>query len=222
MLGRSAAMFPHFRLTTSVEGLVQWAGLSPSQLPPLRVVRHDVFPTVHPVLRLCPTAGKRVMSSMRLGLIPSYAHDEHCAERMTEAHAEALTTSASFRSAFQRRRCLVPATAFHEARQEEADRPSSFGLDTDEVFAIAGVWESWKAEDGRVVDTFALIEVLPDRHLRCVFDRMPVVIRREDRERWLEGPGLPLDLLKALSPADLRVWKMMPYLELPSLEAKVG
>ena len=132
-----------------------------------------------------------------------------------------MTCCNVFRSAFKRRRCLVPATAFHEFTEvaRPQSRPSSFSLATEEIFAIGGVWESWIRDDGNLVESFALIDVHPDPQLHSYFDRIPVLVPAAEHDRWLSSGSLPLDILKPLSPSQLVHWKMMPYLALPSLEA---
>ncbi len=215
-------MFPKFRLTCTPDDLARWTGNPISSLPDLSLVDNDVFPSVHPVLRISPVTGRRVLSPMRLGLIPSCAHDDHQADDLMEAHAEAMTCCNNFRSAFKRRRGLIPATAFHEFTEvvRPGSTPSSFSLANEAIFAIAGVWESWMDDIGEVVESFALIDVHPDPELPLSFDRIPVVIEQSSQERWLSSGAFPLELLKPLSAVDLKGWKMMPYSVLPSLEAK--
>jgi putative SOS response-associated peptidase YedK len=216
-------MFPNFRLAATADQLAIWAAVPLSCVPQVALVQNETFPTVHPVLRLSPTTGKRVLSPLRLGLIPSYAHDDHEADHLMEAHAEAMTCCNNFRSAFNRRRCLIPATSFHEFTKvvRPGATPSSFLLENEAIFAIAGVWESWFDDSGRTVETFALIDAHPDPALHSHFDRIPVVIADADQERWLNPQARPLDLLKPLSAAEQAGWKMMPYRALPSLEARL-
>ena len=222
VLSQATTIFPQFRLVASAEELALWAGIPEKKLPPLHIANDDRFPLVHPVLHVCGQNARLILSPMRLGLIPSYAHDDHHAADMTEAHAECMTSSAGFRSAFKRRRCLIPATAFHEFKdlQGPSAPPSSFSLISNSIFAIAGVWESWCDDRGEAVDSFAMINVHPGVELGSHFDRMPVLIAPSEQDRWLHADSLlPLDLLKPLSSEDLKDWQMSPYFVLPSLRA---
>jgi putative SOS response-associated peptidase YedK len=214
-------MFPKFRLASTVEELARWAKVPLSEIPRVAITDEDRPPSVHPVLRICADTGKRVVSAMRLGLIPSYAHDDHHAMEMTEAHAECMTTTAGLRLPFKRRRCLIPANAFHEFRNFAGDAlpPSSFSLDSGMIFSIGGVWECWSDDNGKTIESFATITVHPDPALRSFFDRMPVLIDESAQNRWLAPGEFPLDLLKPLSPAELKTWKMMPYQTTSSLSA---
>ena len=51
------------------------------------------------------------------------------------ARSETVSATASYREAFKRRRCLMPAGAFME-------KGHYFGLPSGEPFAFAGLWES--------------------------------------------------------------------------------
>jgi putative SOS response-associated peptidase YedK len=154
---------------------------------------------------------------MREGLIPSYACDERGAEQRSEAHADSMTCNSCFRSAFRRRRCIIPASVMNERRHlgTEIEQPCSFSLESGELFGIAGVWETWTNDQDHAIESFAMVTSLVTPVLRTLFDRMPVVFTNAaEQERWLESTNgyddLPLDLLRPLSAGQLREWKMMP------------
>ena len=79
----------------------------------------------------------------------------------------------SYREAFKRRRCLIPASAFFA-------KGHYFQLTADKPFAFAGLWETWgDGED--VVESCTLITTEPNCELRSVgHDRMPVLLTSED------------------------------------------
>ncbi len=62
--------------------------------------------------------GQRNLAAMRWGLIPPWAKDATIASKTFNARAETVADKPSFRQAFRRRRCLVPATGFYEWQQE--------------------------------------------------------------------------------------------------------
>nr|WP_245536286.1 SOS response-associated peptidase family protein [Terriglobus roseus] len=171
----------------------------------------------HPVVRISPTTSRREIVWMREGLVPSYACDERGAEQRSEAHAEAMTCDSCFRSAFRRRRCVIPATVLHERRHlsTEIEQQCSFALECGGLFGIAGVWETWTNDQGHAVESFAIVTALVTPILSTLFERLPVALTdAADLDRWLriakEEGKEPVDLMRPLSSAQLRNWKMMP------------
>jgi putative SOS response-associated peptidase YedK len=210
-------MFHRFQLRYGWEELVQWAKIDPASLPVMPSKDQLKSGRFHPVIRMSKVTGKRELVWMREGLIPSYACDERGAELRVEAHAEAMTCDACFRSAFRRRRCLVPANSLLERRHLSAgiEQPCSFQLETGELFGIAAVWETWTNDQGHSVNSFAIVTTLVIPTLRTLFDRMPVVLTDlREQERWLQASEdheyPPADLLRPLSIAQLHQWRMTP------------
>ena len=210
-------MTPRFELHEEWTCLTRWAGVAPSSAIIADFKGQQAGSKFHPVLRLSPRTGHREFVRMREGLIPSYACDDRGAEQRSEAHAEAMTCDSCFRSAFLRRRCLIPASVLNERRHLATgiEQPCSFALESGSLFAIAGVWETWTNDQGHAVESFAMVTALVTPVLRTLFDRMPVVLTRpEEQERWLhtskdhEHP--PIDLMRPLSISDLRDWTMTP------------
>jgi putative SOS response-associated peptidase YedK len=82
----------------------------------------------------------------------------------------------------------------------------SMGVST----AFAGLWESWKEENGTLLETFTIITTDPNEVMEPLHDRMPVIIEPKDYDRWLqpaEAQALPLDLLRPFPAEKMRAWK---------------
>ena len=216
-------MFPRFEMHEDWADLTAWAGVDSTIATIASIAAtaslkdHGARSKLHPVVRISPKTGHREIVWMREGLIPSYACDERGAEQRSEAHAEAMTCDSCFRSAFLRRRCLIPADVLHERRHlgTDIEQPCSFALESGGLFAIAGVWETWTNDQGHAIESFAMVTVLVTPVLRTLFDRMPVVLTDPaDQDRWLrtskDHDQPPVDLMRPLSSAQLRDWKMMP------------
>ena len=97
----------------------------------------------------------RVLSPLRWGLVPSWAESPAIGDRMINARAETIATTNSYKTAFRKRRCIVPADAFYEWQQDRAvavDRRSrcasrgSCSRRDGEPLAFAGLWEIWRDE----------------------------------------------------------------------------
>jgi len=131
---------------------------------------------------------------LRWGLIPSWAKDPKIGVQCINARAETISEKPSFREAFQKRRCLVPADGFWEWETIGKKKiPWKFTRPDGEEFCLAGLWESWMSE-GEPLESFTIITTSPNELVRSVHDRMPVILSQDDGEVWLEGGGQ--DLLK--------------------------
>lgn len=170
-----------------------WRHEAPAELP-----RFNIAPTDHAaVLRL--KDGVRVLDVYRWGLIPSWAKDASIGARMINARAESVVGKPAFRAAFERRRCLVPASGFYEWQKTAAGKVPQWIYPADGApLTFAGLWEFWKpVEDAEPVLTFTILTTTPSADVVAVHDRMPVIVAPADRDAWL-GRETPADELAAL------------------------
>lgn len=78
------------------------------------------------------------------------------------------------------------------------------------MFAFAGVWDAWKDHDGRWLQSFAIVTTAANELMSRIHDRMPVILRPRDYDRWLErepSEQPPVDLLR---PFDAEEMEMRP------------
>ena len=73
----------------------------------------NVAPT-DPVYVVAERDESRFLGSMPWGLIPHWSKDGKVRGSTINARLETLETSATFRDAFRKRRCLLPADGFYE------------------------------------------------------------------------------------------------------------
>ncbi|WP_395396505.1 SOS response-associated peptidase family protein (plasmid) [Novosphingobium sp. BL-8A] len=89
-----------------------------------------------------------------------------------------------WRTSFQRRRCLIPVTAWAEpAGQKSRMTRTWFSLPGEEVFAIAGIWCN-SPEWGHV---YSMLTVPGHEQMEPLNDRMPVILRCEEWQIWTDG-----------------------------------
>jgi putative SOS response-associated peptidase YedK len=65
-------------------------------------------------IRLNPETKQRSLDRLRWGLLPYWAKDEKIGFKTINARVETVDTAHSFRGAFKKRRCLIPANGFYE------------------------------------------------------------------------------------------------------------
>lgn len=160
--------------------------------------RYNIAPT-QPVgiVRMNPAAGKREWTHVLWGLIPSWSKDPTMASRLINARSETAREKPSFRAAFKRRRCLVPADGFYEWKKEgKKKQPYHITVadgahgaeDTEPLFAIAGLWESWSSPDGSILESCTLLTTEANEAMKPLHHRMPVIVEPDDYAMWL-GSG---------------------------------
>ncbi len=153
------------------------------QMPPpdLFAPRYNIAPTT-PVLAL----NHNGFDLYRWGLIPSWAKDLSIGNRMFNARGETVAEKPSFRSAYKRRRCLVPANGFYEWRLENGRKQPYVCHRDGELFSLAGIWEHWHDADGNEIDSCAIITTDAQGKMRELHERMPVYIPPEGYADWLD------------------------------------
>lgn len=175
--------------------------------PDLYQARYNIAPSQLIDAVLAAENG-RILSELKWGLVPSWAKDADIGNRMINARAETLAEKPSFRDAFKKRRCLIPASGFYEWRKKGAGakQPFYFYLPDKEVFGFAGLWEEWlDKESGELLETCTIITTEANDVLKPVHDRMPVILKSQNYEQWLdpkENDTERLQKLLAPYPAD--------------------
>lgn len=153
--------------------------------------RWNVSPTQPIAIIRMNEARAREFALARWGFIPSWAKKDYFdkvgSKPLINARGETVADKPTFRSAFKRRRCLVPADGFYEwrtekgARQPYLIRPAAGGL-----FAFAGLWETAHDPDGGEIDTAAILTCEAGPDVAPLHNREPVVIQPADYRAWLE------------------------------------
>jgi putative SOS response-associated peptidase YedK len=65
-------------------------------------------------------------------------------------------------------------------------------------YAFAGLWDVWRKPDGKKMESFTIITTEPNELVRPVHNRMPVILRQEDEEQWLDASRTSYAKAKAL------------------------
>ena len=198
MCGRFALRAPPSELITQF-GLDECVDFAP---------RYNIPPgTDIPVIRQSPE-GKRVLHLLRWGLVPHWVKDPSIGARLNNARGESIAGKASFREAFKRRRCLVPASGFYEwAKEGRAKQPFYISLKSGDPMAMAGIWESWKAPDGNVLRTVCIVTTAANDVMAPIHERMPVIV---SPDHWLDWLTAPVEKINSLiihcTDGELQAW----------------
>jgi putative SOS response-associated peptidase YedK len=140
-------------------------------------------------IRKNPETGERSLDALKWGLVPSWAKDEKIAYKTINARVETVDTSASYRAAFKKRRCLIPADSFYEWKKAgTVKQPYAIGLESGEPFVFAGLWEGWpRPGTDEWLRTCTIITCEPNEFVATIHNRMPVILPEMHHEAWLSG-----------------------------------
>ena len=172
----------------------------------------NVAPT-DPVHVVAVRHERRRLAVARWGLVPSWKTDTKGAARLINARSETVRTTPAFRSAFARRRCLVPADGYYEWKREGSRKQPFFLSARDGApLAMAGVYEVRSDDDGQVLWTCSILTTSAPDELGKIHDRTPLLVPRADWPRWLDPqtPDPGSDLLVAGTPGVLDAWPVDP------------
>lgn len=205
MCGRFVAATPPDQVAAYFGAEAPEAALEPS---------YNVAPT-NDVYAVLADGGLRHLDAFHWGLIPLWAKDARIGSKMINARADTLATKGAFKSAFRRRRCLIPADGFYEwrkpgqggvaGRSRAPKQPFFISRPDGEPYAFAGLWELWRGpeKDQAPLRSCTIITTDPNEVMATVHDRMPVILPESAWDAWLDRDNDDLDLLgKLLVPAD--------------------
>jgi putative SOS response-associated peptidase YedK len=139
----------------------------------------------------------------RWGLVNRWAKDNSRASQCINAKAETVEARPSFRDAFKKRRCVVPADGFYEwTGPKSARRPMWIHRADGKLILFAGLYEDWFPEKDRPETTFTIITCEPNAVTRPIHNRMPVILEERAADDWMNpGEADPLSLKRLLIPA---------------------
>ncbi len=197
------------------------------KVPPDLTPRYNIAPTqAVSVITQSQRTDERVHHAKRWGLVPKWAKDSGIGNRLINARSETVATKPAFRTAFQRRRCLVVADGFYEwqrspipqsssgnpsaAATRETSSPSSgsqgknkqpflIQLASRSPFAFAGLWERWQDPETREsVFSCTILTTQPNTLMASIHHRMPVILSPDTYDTWLNPSFYNSGVLESL------------------------
>jgi putative SOS response-associated peptidase YedK len=146
------------------------------------------------------SSGNKKLVSCRWGFIPSWAKDPKTGYRMINARADTVAQKPAFRSAYKNARALVPANGFYEWKKDGSEKvPFYIRLKSRKPFGFAGLYSIWSSPGGEQICTCTIITTDANQLLEPVHDRMPVIIRKQDEDLWLDPSANSNDLHSLLT-----------------------
>lgn len=164
--------------------------------------RYNIAPT-QTVLTVRMTGdGQLEPVFLRWGLVPNWADDLKIGTRLINARSETVQEKPSFRSAFKRRRCLIPADGFYEWQKLDNKTKQPFWIhrNDEQPFVFAGLWERRERPGEEPLETCTILTTSANDLLKPLHERMPVIFSREQMKDWLTANADADSLLSMLKP----------------------
>lgn len=215
MCGRYAFYLPH-------EAMVRLFDLdedAPELAPRYNIAPSNFVPSIRQ-----DKTGRRRLSLLHWGLVPSWAKDKKIGYRMINARSETVQEKPSFRNAFRRRRCLVPTSGFYEWKKSgDTKTPYYISMKDADGFAFAGLWERWQENDDTdPLDSVTICTTDANDFMLPLHQRMPVILRPGDYDAWLDrqnsGDEVTYSLLKPWPRHNLQAWPVSTVVNNPRNE----
>lgn len=189
-------MCGRFALATPPEALRQLVDFSNRINFP---ARYNIAPT-QPV-SIIRAAPQNEIALVSWGLVAPWLKAEQVQDKSARpqinARAETITEKPSFKNAFRRRRCLIPADAIYEW-DRKIGQPYRIHRKDGAPFFMAGIWEIWTGADGSEIESCAIITTAANDTLSAVHHRMPAIINAPNVEDWLTRAETQADNLLPL------------------------
>jgi putative SOS response-associated peptidase YedK len=85
-------------------------------------------------------------------------------------------------------RCLVPARGFYEWRlvNERMKVPYFIHPKNQDLFSFAGLYSVWNDVEDRPLYSFSILTTRPNKEMKEVHDRMPVILHPAEEATWLD------------------------------------
>ena len=184
-------MCGRYSLTSPEEAMRQLFDLPTASTAAWVTPRFNIAPSqTAPVLRHTEIGAGPEPTTMIWGLIPSWSQEQTGGQ--INARSETAAEKPSFRDAYRRRRCLIPADGFYEWQKIDGGKQPHWISRTDgATFVFAGLWENWTGGTSEASPRFTILTTTASEALRPIHHRMPVILGRQDFTAWLDPNQTP-------------------------------
>jgi putative SOS response-associated peptidase YedK len=172
--------------------------------------RYNIAPTQNILIVRHTQDGRRrnELVEASWGLSPTWSEDR---KFLMNARCETIHTLPSFREDFRTRRCLIPADGFFEWKGDGKKKQPYYIFQPDHpLFCFAGLWETWKDDNGQEVDTCAIVTTQANDMLRPLHERMPVIVPSEMFDHWMDVSKRERDFQELFRPLPNDALRMYP------------
>lgn len=124
------------------------------------------------------------------GIVPYWTTNTSTGQKMINARIETIDTKPTFKFLLEKKRCLIIADGFYEWKNIDGfKQPYRIVLKDNEPFAFAGLWDN---------NSCAIITTKANNIISNIHERMPVILTRENEDKWLNHSLSDTKVLKNL------------------------
>ena len=134
------------------------------------------------------------------------------------ARSETVHEKPTFRNAFRKSRCLVPASGYFEWATElgryKPRQPIYVSRDDGKMLAFAGIQDQWVSPEGEIRSSVAILTREAVGELAQAHHRMPMFLPRDRWEAWMDPALQDVNKVRSLfdnfqPDAHLRFWTVL-------------
>ncbi len=157
-----------------------------------------------------------LMNMYQWGIIPFDSRDSNIGEKLLNARKPTIRAKQPFCDLVDTKRCIIPMDGYfvwHE--KHNVSTPYRVTLKSGELFGVAGLWDTWKVDDGEsMFQTFSIITVSANDLTKEFNDKMPAILPLNKEKEWIEDiKEEDTNSMLNIFPAELmRAYKIQPYL----------
>ncbi|MFH2095982.1 MAG: SOS response-associated peptidase, partial [Bacteroidota bacterium] len=168
------------------------------RIPDNESVKYYVNGFEHPMIPVITAEDPLKIQFLEWGLIPSWTKDRDAAHKLSSqtinARAETVFDKPAFRNPARYRRCIVIIDAFFEYYHfNESTYPFHVSLKSGEPMLVAGVYDTWIANDtGEIRETVSIITTKANPLMKIIHNnpksnepRMPAIFEKGKEREWM-------------------------------------
>ena len=179
--------------------------------------RYNVSPNSDILACRVSLEGKKELVPLHWGLVPSWSKGLDKRFSMINARAETVATKPAYRAPFRRHRCLIPVDGFYEWHEENGKQPYYIKHLHDTPLVFAGLWDHWDDGEGDRIESCSIITCEASPFMLPVHERMPVILKAENFDAWLESEDTDYlqTLLVPYAEQDIEMYPVSPVVNNP-------
>ena len=142
--------------------------------------------------------GETELTTMQWWLLPYWSKESRIQFTTFNARTDKVSSAASYRVPFRKRRCVIPALGWFEWQATPQGKMKWWLHRPDRgIVSFAGLWDRWHRGD-EVIESCTIIVGAANAAMSHVHDRMPVIIKPDDEAFWLDTKIDATQALEAL------------------------
>lgn len=153
--------------------------------------RSQIFPTEKAAVII--NSKTRQLKLFKWGL-----NEKFTSRPIINTRAENIDNKAYSSNSFLEKRCLIPANGFFEWKKKGNKKIKYRIYHRDQkIISLAGIYKDFTDQEGNNYQAFSIITTIPNRKIKEIHNRMPVILSKEDEKLWLNNT-LDITVLKEL------------------------